>query len=456
MRRGNLLNTPIAFPVVFFAVTVAAGAVALRYWGTNSVTPLNWTDAVFTSTSAACVTGLSTVDTGRAFGAFGRWVILFLMQVGGLGIMTFTSLSIYLWRRRTTITDRIAVGQALMQDARFNLGGFLVEIVCWTAVIEAAGAAALHCLAPDAFTPFSAVFHAVSAFCNAGFALFPDSLQRWRADWGVNLVFMVLIVAGGLGFSVFVECRQRLFFFLRRKERQISARLSGYSKVVLSTSATLIVLGWAAVYFAEFIGRPSSLAADRRGAVLSALFQSITCRTAGFSTMDIGSLTNVTLVIFLCLMFIGGAPGSCAGGIKVTTFRVLLAAIWSQLRGRRQTVIGRFAVPDETVRKALVLFVLSSLLVFGAVLVLDFTEGGDRPHALVRGQFLEIVFEAVSAFGTVGLSTGVTAKLTAAGKWVVIALMFAGRLGPFVLINVLLGLQDARYYDLPEERMMIG
>ena len=191
-------------------------------------------------------------------------------------------------------------------------------------------------------------------------------------------------------------------------------------------------------------------------ALLTALFQSVTSRTAGFNTLDIAQMTNISLVIILFLMFIGGAPGSCAGGIKVTAFRVMAAAIWSQLTGKKQAVIGKFAVSEATVTKAMVLFVIAILIIFLAVFLLDFTEGGNKPHYQVRGQFLEILFESVSAFCTVGLSTGLTSTLSTAGKWIIICLMFIGRLGPFVLINALQSVQETQYYELPEENMMIG
>jgi trk system potassium uptake protein TrkH len=376
------------------------------------------------------------------------------MQIGGLGIMTFTSLSIYLWRKRTTITDRIAVGQALLHDARFNLGKFLIEIFTWTFIIEAVGALLLYMMAPKAFSPFSAVFHSVSAFCNAGFSLFSNSLTTWKGDWGISLVFITLIFTGGIGFSVFVESKHFLMQRLKFRSATGTRGLSWYAKIVFQTSFFLIIFGWIAIYLAEFVGYNRMMALD--DAILTSLFQSVTSRTAGFNTLDIGQMTNISLVVILFLMFIGGAPGSCAGGIKVTTFRVLAALIWSQLKGKKQAVIGKFAVTEAAVKKAMVLFVLASLIIFVAVFLLDFTEGGDKPHYHVRGQFLEILFESVSAFSTVGLSTGLTPTLSTAGKWIIICLMFIGRLGPFVLISALQSVQEIQYYKLPEESVMIG
>jgi trk system potassium uptake protein TrkH len=167
-------------------------------------------------------------------------------------------------------------------------------------------------------------------------------------------------------------------------------------------------------------------------------------------------MTNVSLVIILFLMFIGGAPGSCAGGIKVTTFRVIAATLWSEIKGKKQVVIGKFAINEAAVKKTMVLFIIAIIIIFLAVFLLDFTEGGNKPHGQVRGQYLEILFESVSAFCTVGLSTGLTSTLSTAGKWIIIFLMFIGRLGPFVLISALQRVQEVEYYKLPEESMMIG
>jgi trk system potassium uptake protein len=454
MKLSKFLNSPILLPILFFMFVILLGSALLHGLEKNVTDALTWTDAVFTATSAACVTGLVVVDTGTYFSPLGQAVILCLMQVGGLGIMTFTSLSIYIWRRRTTITDRIAVGQILLHDATFNLGRFLIEIVCWTFLIEAAGAVLLFIMDPVAFSPFAALFHAVSAFCNAGFSLFTDSLVGFKGNWGVNLVFMTLIVVGGIGFSVLVEVKNYAVKRMTGRHIPKGKGVSWYAGIVIRTSLLLIVLGWVGIYFAEFVGYNRMVAPD--DAILTSLFQSVTARTAGFNSLDMSRMTNVSLMVLLFLMFVGGAPGSCAGGIKVTTLRVLVAAIWSQMQGRSQAAVGKFAIRENAVKKAMVLFLMASMIIFLAAFVLDFTEGGDMPHSMVRGQFLEILFESVSAFCTVGLSTGLTPTLSVAGKWVIIALMFIGRLGPFVLIAALQSVQEAPYYRLPEESIMIG
>jgi trk system potassium uptake protein TrkH len=446
--------SPLLLPIIFFGVFIAAGALLLLGSESESAKPLSWTDAVFTATSALCVTGLAVVDTGSYFTRFGQTIILFLIQIGGLGIMTFTSLAFYLWRQRVSFTDRIAVGQSLLHDPKFHLGKFLTHLVGWTFFTEFLGAGLLFILEPDKFSPFSALFHAVSAFCNAGFSLFATSLMEWQGHWRINLVFMGLIFLGGIGFSVLVEFQTYGTRLIKPRQIQPGQKLSWHSKTVFQTSILLVAFGWVSLYLAEFVGYSRIMVAD--DAVLSALFQSVTCRTAGFNTLDIAKMTNVALVIMLFLMFIGGAPGSCAGGLKVTTFRVLLAVILSQLQGKRQASIGQFGISEDVIKKALLLFVFAGGIIFIASLLLDITEGGDLPHYQVRGQFLEILFETVSAFSTVGLSTGLTAKLTTAGKWIIIVLMFVGRLGPFLFVAAIQSWQQTQYYSLPEENMIIG
>ncbi len=454
MKTNRLLNSPLLLPIIFFGVVILVGAVVLHGSEKEAIASLSWTDAIFTATSATCVTGLTVVDTGSYFTTYGQATILCLMQLGGLGILTFASLSVFLWRRRVSITDRIAVGQSLLHDTTFNLGRFLIRLAIWTFSVELAGALVLYFRAPTAFTPFSAVFHAVSAFCNAGFSLFEDSLVKWKGDLIVNLVFMSLIFIGGIGFSVIIEMQSYVTRILRGEARKPGNHLSWYARVVLQTSLTLVLVGAAAIFLSEHIGHNQVL--TMKESVLSSLFQSVTCRTAGFNTLDISSMTNVSLVIMLFLMFVGGAPGSCAGGVKVTTLRVLSAVTFSQFRGRSQVVIKKVAVSEDAVKKALVLFLLAASLIFIAIFMLNYTEGGYRSHGEVRGQFLEIVFESVSAFGTVGLSTGLTPKLSTAGRWIIISLMFIGRLGPLIFITVLQRLQKTQYYRLPEEHPMIG
>jgi trk system potassium uptake protein TrkH len=454
MSTRKLLS-PLALPIYVFAAAIFLGAGLLRSPASHAGPTVSFLDALFTATSATCVTGLAVVDTGTSFSIFGQTVILVLIQLGGLGIMTYASLFFYLWRRRVSLTDHIAVGQSLLQDPSFHLGHFLLRVVACVAAIEGAGALLLHLLDPQGFSPFSAVFHAVSAFCNAGFGLFPDSLMRYRGSVGVNVVIMSLIILGGLGFTVLVELYRLARQRFKPRERLAPRRgISWYSRIVLTTSAFLTLAGAALLYLGEL--NTGSAGPDQTDAVLGALFQSVTCRTAGFNTLDIGRMGEASLVIMILLMFIGGSPGSCAGGIKTTTFRVLAAFGRGQMRGGRQAVIGRFAVDEGTLNRAVTLTIFSLGIVLVALLLLCFTEGATMAHHLAPGRFMDILFEVVSAFGTVGLSTGLTPHLTPLGKVVVIVLMFVGRLGPIVFLSVLQGFQERPRYQWPEQGMLIG
>ncbi|WP_417908728.1 TrkH family potassium uptake protein [Candidatus Electronema sp. PJ] len=445
-----LILNPITLPVFSFMAAILFGGILLTAPFSGKVSFL---DALFTSTSAVCVTGLAVVDTGTAYTRTGHTIIMLLIQAGGLGIMTFSSLAIYLWKRKVSLTDKIAVGQSILNNANFHLGKFLIQVFAVTLLIELSGALILFLSDPQGFAPFSALFHAVSAFCNAGFSLHKDNLMGYKGSVPVNLVIMALIVLGGLGFSVLIGGASFLFsrVVLGRKRVLHDAWHIG---IVLRTSFFLITAGSLYIYFSEFVFYQAYL--PFKEAVLSSFFQSVTCRTAGFNTLNIAAMTDASLVFMIVLMFIGGAPGSCAGGIKVTTFRVLHAFIKAQFKGRHQVVIGKYAVDDESVSSSLTLLFFSVAIVFVSVIALNFTDGGGISHNQTQGRFLEILFEAVSAFGTVGLSADLTPKLSSGGKVIIICLMFIGRLGPLLLLSSVQSFGTKLLFSRPEEKLSIG
>lgn len=442
---------PISLPVFFFLGAILVGAALLHTSWSCQGSVISWLDALFTATSAVCVTGLVVVDTGQEFTRAGQAVILMLIQMGGLGIMTFTSLTFFLWKKRVSLTDRIAVGQSLLHDSGFHLGRFLVQIVTVTLIIELVGALFLFLADPEGFSPFSALFHAISAFCNAGFSLYSESLVGYQSDWLVNLTIILLIILGGLGFAVIVEGKDLLAGW-RKSQEQVQK--SWYFSVVMQTTIFLIIAGWIYIYCAEFLGNKGEIGWHK--AILTSLFQSVTCRTAGFNSLDLSVMTNASLVFMIFLMFVGGAPGSCAGGTKVTTFRILVAFTRAQISGREQAVIGRYAVDRESVNKSLTLLFFSLALIFLCMMALDFTEGGNVPHNQARGQFLEILFETVSAFGTAGLSTGFTSKLSPPGRVIIMFLMFVGRLGPLVLLSSIQSMRTKILFSKPEVKLSVG
>ncbi|MDK2956223.1 MAG: trk/ktr system potassium uptake protein [Desulfovibrionales bacterium] len=455
----NRLLTPFWLPVWFYALAIFAGAAVLR-WAPCHRGDLSLVDALFTSVSAMCVTGLSVVDTGTSFNHLGQAVILGLIQLGGLGIMTYTTLALYLFRKRVSLSDRISVSQTLLHDPAFHLVRFILQVVAGTFCVELVGAVLLHWLNPCGFGLWSALFHSVSAFCNAGFGLYSDSLVQFKDQIGVNVVIMVLITLGGLGFAVLYELAglprwlAARFRAKRGEGPQPEAWLSWPSRVVLRTSAMLVIVGAAAIFLAELAGGHRQV---RLGAlVLESLFQSVTCRTAGFNTLDVSVMTNVSLVIMMLLMVIGGSPGSCAGGIKTTTLRVWWGFIRAQFLGRDQVRVGRFAIDSESVNKALTLLIFSFFFIGVATLLLLAAEGGVESHPLARAGLLETLFETISAFGTVGLSMGLTAGLTTGSKLVISLLMFIGRLGPVWLLTALHSWQTEPRYRLPERTLPLG
>ncbi|MEA1921321.1 MAG: potassium transporter TrkG [Pseudomonadota bacterium] len=453
MKSIRFRITPITLPIILFGGTIGVGTILLYSRNALAVSSISWLDALFTATSAICVTGLVTLDTGTTFSLFGQSVILLLIQLGGIGIMTYAALIYYLIRQRVALNDLFVIGQGLQHARTQPFGKLLTKIVLWTVIIEIIGAFLLYAAAPRDFTFFAALFHSVSAFCNAGFSLYQDSLSHWHANWGVNLVIMLLIITGGFGFSVVVEFGGCLSTPLKRS-RSRRRRLSWYSKIILSTTLVLIIAGGVGISFFEYCATPPDT--DWAVTLLTGFFQSVTCRTAGFNTINLNMMTTVSLYLMIILMFIGGGSGSCAGGLKVGTFRVLTAFLMAQIKGRSQAVIGHFAVERKILHEALVLLFFSVVIILTAAFLLNISEGGLVPHTQSRDLELKILFETVSAYATVGLSLGLTAKLTAIGKIIIILLMFTGRLGPIILIAAVQSYRQKELFQWPEESLLIG
>lgn len=462
-RRAHFV-LPFVLPVVAFAAAIIVGAFLL-WWGASQTGGANigFIDALFIATSCVCVTGLSTVDVASAFNTQGQAVMLVLMQLGGLGITTYSSLFLYLFTRRVFLADRLTVGQVLLHDQSFHLGRFLTRIVVVVLAVELAGLIAFRFFEPERIDLFQAAFLAVSSFCNAGFALWSDNLMGFNQHWGVNLSVMALIVLGGLGFAVIDE----LWFHIRRNWLRFVAflkgetrlpsgpRLSLPARLALSTSAFLIFGGALSFFLAEYFINSEDYFEPTK-VILPSLFQSVTCRTAGFNTVNISRLTDLTLLIMIGLMFIGGSAGSCAGGIKTGSFRILAGVFMAALKGRSQVIVSGRAVSAQDLSKVFILLLFSLFTVIGAVFVLAVTEGGANVHGQTPFQTLDIFFEVVSAFATVGLSTGLTPELSEAGKLVISAVMYIGRLGPIWLITVLQKFNADVRYRVPEAVIPIG
>ena len=442
--------------VLSFASVIALGALTLTasFSAARGVAPHTFIDSLFMSTSAVCVTGLTVLDSGRQYSPFGQAALLGLIQVGGLGILTFSNLLILARFGRIGLRERQILGETHGGLPHISAASLLLKVMSYTFVIESLGAALLTARFardyPFAKALWLGVFHSVAAFCNAGFSLFTDNLMRYYGDWIVNLTIMSLIVLGGLGFIVFAD----LGFWTRERSRIPRPRLSLHSKTVIATTAILIVTGAAAVFLLEWRG--SALKGSLVDRVTESFFISITARTAGFNTTDTAQLTNATLLAVILLMFIGASPGSTGGGIKTTTCAILFAMLISRGRNRPKVELMKRSIPMETVAKALATFFGFAAVMLAGVVLLQITELTGQPAAQHRGKFIEHLFEVVSGMGTVGLSTGVSPTLTSAGKLVIIGCMFLGRLGPVLVATSLIGERRRLEYSYPEERLIVG
>lgn len=444
--------SPLTWPVISFALVTLLGAGLLASpfcWQEGQHLPV--VDALFLSTSAVCVTGLATLDVGTVLNGYGLLVLLVLIQLGGLGITTYTSLTFLLLRHKVPFTDRTAVSQALLNNSDFDLPAFLRQIILLVALIEIFSAIILYIADPIVFHPFSAIFHSISAFCNAGFGLLPTNLISLQDNTTVNIVIMANIIAGGIGFSVLRECID----VARSRICGGKAKLGRYSKLVISTSCGLILGGAALIWCIEVL-RPDPPATGTTLA-MAAVFQSVSARTAGFCSVDMTTLTDASLLILIVLMFIGGSPGSCAGGIKTTTFRVLVGFIYAQLRGDKQIVLHQRAVHADALTRALTLFFFSAVTICISVMLLSLTENGlaasgDRTDV----SLLAILFEVVSALGTVGLSMNLTPELSSPGKIIITLNMFIGRVGLITLLVALQSFRPTRNYEYPTVYTPIG
>jgi trk system potassium uptake protein TrkH len=459
---------PTTLVVLSFAAVIAVGTLLLSLpSATRTGTRLPLVDAFFTATSATCVTGLTVVDTGATFSLFGQLVILLCIQVGGLGLMTLTTVFAVFMGQRLGILDRAAVQESFQALPSSPVAPLLRHIVLGTLAIEAAGAAVLAAywmvtarFDSPATAAYQALFHAVSAFCNAGFALFSTNLAEFSHDPVVMLVIATLVLAGGLGFLVGHDLRQfaRTWFARRRLMARGDAgrppRLTVHTRLVLVVTASLLGIGTLSYYLLE---RNGALAGMPAGvAWLNALFMSVTPRTAGFNTVDYAALGGGTLLCTMVLMMIGASPGSTGGGVKTSTFGVLLAyALW-RLRGFvRLHLFGR-TIPQETIDRAGAVVMAAIALVVGAASVLMVTESRGLGLEEEQRLFLPVLFETISAFGTVGLSMGQTALLTPAGKMTIAAVMFLGRVGPLTLALAIASRRRRAQVRFAEEPLMIG
>lgn len=401
--------------------------------------------AFFTSTSAVCVTGLNVIDPSQYFTLFGQIVIICLIQIGGLGIMTMSAGVSLLVGKRLGMSERSLMQNVLDQSDLAGLKHILLDIIRWTLITEAAGALILgfrfYTITPCSVrhAAYFGVFHSVSAFCNAGFALFSDGLAGFAWDPIICFTIMGLIVSGGLGFAVLGVINAWLLGS-RRGPADVHTRL-----VVLSTFL-LIVTGTAFIYFLEF-NAPSMQHLNGPEKLMAALFQSVTTRTAGFNTIDISLMRTSSLFLMVLLMFIGASPASTGGGIKTTTLAVMLLALDAQMKGKTEVTAFERTIPSDVVLRSFLITAISAALVAFYTFLLTLTEDQE---------LLKLVFETASAFGTVGLSANLTPSLSPAGQLLIISLMFIGRIGPLTLALSVRAAVKRGNVQYPSTRILVG
>lgn len=445
-KRGinTLKLEPARVLVLGIAIIVTLGALLLNLpIASKDGLSIGFIDALFTATSAVSVTGLVVVNTSEHWTLFGQIVILLLIQAGGLGFMTLATLISLILGKKIGLRDRLIIQEQLNQ---FNLSGvvrLIKYVIKVTFAFEFIGAVLLA----TRFIPiygiakglYYSVFHSISAFCNAGFDLTGSSMELFADDFVVIMTVSALVIFGGIGYTVFMDIY---------KNKKLK-RTSLHTKMVLKVNLFLLIVGFLFFILSEYSNSATIAQFDTLGKFLSSVFQSVVPRTAGFNSVDMGALRPATALFFIILMFIGGSPSSTAGGIKTTTFGVLMVTIVSVIKGKDEVDVMKKRIPNSIVYRAFAIAVISLSLIIVMTMVLTFTEGFD---------FLDILFEVTSAFATVGLSRGITSELTQHGRLIVAGIMFVGKVGPLTMA-LALARRHKNYegkYKYPKDKLMVG
>lgn len=437
---------PLQAFILSYLIIIVIGASLLKMPFSVNGSLLSWIDVLFTSTSALCVTGLIVTDTGTTFSLIGQIIIIVLIQIGGLGIMTFSTFILLVIGKRIGIAGSYLIQDSFSESGSLRIGRLIILVILFTVGCEIIGAFFLFIAFmqyPEVPVPaWSALFHSISAFCNAGFSLNTDSFCKFKTGLLVNITITTLIILGGIGFPVIHE----LVRIARAKAKRMHTRMNIHTKIVLITTLFFLISGTFLFYVTEPQCR------ENEKGILVAYFQSVTTRTAGFHTIDFSQASEATLLVTKGLMFIGGSSGSAAGGIKTTTFMVIMILVWSYICGKPRPEFSKRTISSRNTIKALSLLVLFLIIVFlSTVGILILHQDSSIPH-----KFSSALFEVISAIGTVGLSTGLTGFLNTGGKLIIIIVMFIGRLGPLAIAKLVIKDDSQGNYRFPEENLMIG
>ncbi len=447
-------TNPARFMLSGFILGILIGTFVLLLPNSTTTGEISLVDALFTATSAVCVTGLIVLDTARDFTTTGQLAIITMIQLGGIGIVFFSVLFTLVFMGRVSIGQKSIFSSMMTPQTKWDMWGVFRTIFIFTITVEILGALFMF---PSMFriadgdimrAAYLSIFHSISGFCNAGFSLFPDSFVGLRFSPLAVIPLMVLIVLGGVGFFVIDDIIQLV-------RMRGTHRITLHSKMVLIVSGILVFGGASFIFFFESFNPAMEVALGQR--IIDSLFMSITARTAGFNTIDINAMTNPTLMTVIILMFMGASPGSTGGGVKTSTMAVIWALIVSRYRSKEDVSVFKRTIPKETVSHAQAILASSAILVIVVMLlVLIFEIWGGDIILRDRDYFVSSLFEVVSAFGTVGLSMGITGELHPINKMLVIITMFIGRLGPLTFLLALQKRRPKAAFKYAEEDILVG
>lgn len=449
---STLHKNPYLYILLAYVLAIFTGALLLMLPISTTV-DISFIDAIYTATSAICVTGLTVLDTGTVYTVFGQLVIVSWIQIGGIGITVFSSFIMLTTRKEFSFLSQSVVEESLTMDRQIKVKKLVLYVAGITFLVELIGAVLLAFFFSNTYSTgqsiYYAVFTSISAFCNAGFSLFSNNFESFPTNVGINVTLMLLIFVGGIGYFCIIEVLKNL---KNNKASFRDYRFSVHTKSAFYISLLLILFG--AITFFAFEHDKLLEAYSVGDGILISLFQSVTSRTAGFNTFSFAHVNQATLLVFGALMFIGASPASCGGGVKTTTFGVLIKSFTASLKNREHVFMYGRSVPKPIVKKAILLIILAAVWVFIATMLISIFER----YALVSGavRLEDLVFEVISAFGTVGLSTGVSAKMSEASKIIIIATMYFGRTGLLTLVSFFAFSIKEERFNYPEEDVFVG
>lgn len=445
MFRKNKISPYILILLSFFVIILIGGTLLSLPISTVDNQGTRWIDGIFTATSAVCVTGLVVNDVSSVYNYFGKTLILILIQIGGLGVITLSSLVVILISKKISYGAKKLLQEDINAESTFKIQDFTKRVAATVFGIELAGALFLffEFIQKMSFIKavYYAIFHAVSAFCNAGFALYPDNLVSFQGSIVINLVIPLLIIAGGIGFAALLD----IYRYVAKKERKLTLT----TKMAVVITVILIISGTILTFIFEYanMGTIGELSLAKKIGV--SFFQSVTTRTAGFNTVSMPGLRPVTVMLYVVLMFIGASPGSTGGGIKTTTFGVILLGVINTLRNTEDIEVEKRRISWNVFNRAIAIAFISLIYINVVLLLLVETEK--------NVSYINLLFELISAFGTVGLSRDLTPLLQDFSKWLLILTMFLGRVGPLTMAMAMTGkIIKSENYRYPEENILIG